>query len=277
MKLVFFIAFVSLVLLSGFLGFSYLADLKKDLGVSLVREKPKKVVDTFAVFSDPHSDTEMTKQALIRAKEVNVPYIFGLGDLTTVGTKEELRTMKELFDESGIPYHWTIGDHDLWQTGKSNFESLFGKTYYSLSKENTHYIFLDTSDTKKGIGEAQLNWLKSDLEQNKKKNILVFMHLPLYHPLNARTIWEKGGENSAVKKEVDQILQLFTKYPVKAVFAGDHHLSNDYIEPTSNVKMYIVGAITSERNLQKSRFSVVTVFEDGSLTVKEEVLNNGIQ
>jgi hypothetical protein len=62
------------------------------------------------------------------------------------------------------------------------------------------------------------------------------------------------------------------KYHVVATFAGDHHLSSDYTEPVSGVKMYIVGAVTRERNLQKPRFDMVTVYTDGTVEVSEVVI-----
>lgn len=272
MKFIFFIVFTILLTTSGLWGFFYISELKKDLGVSLQAEKPKKVASRLAIFADTHSDTTMVGEALKRVGELKIDYIVGLGDWTNIGTVSELQEMKALMASSKIPYWTTLGDHELWQSGTANFEGVFGKTYESFDKDGLHHILLNTSDTKKGLGEEQLNWLKEDLEKNKGKGTFLFMHLPLYHPLNYRTIWEKGGENEQVKKEVDELLPLLKKYSIKAAFAGDHHLSSDYLEPISGVKMYIIGAITSERNLQKSRFSIVNVFEEGSFSVEEVVL-----
>lgn len=276
MKFIFFIVFIILLVISGIWAFSYVSEIKKDLGLSLKAEKPKKIVGRFAVFADTHNDLAMVDKALRKAAELEVEYIMHLGDWTNLGTVEELQKMKEKFEASKIPYWGTLGDHDLWQSGSSNFESVFGKTYQSLDKNGLHHIFLNSSDTKKGLGREQLEWLKADLEKNKSQpragGIFMYMHLPLYHPLNYRTIWEKGGENEEVKKEVDELLPLLKKYSIKAAFAGDHHLASDYLEPVSHVKMYAIGALTSERNLQKSRFSVVSVFEDGGFSVEEVVL-----
>lgn len=133
-------------------------------------------------------------------------------------------------------------------------------------------VILDTSDTSLGINSTQLAWLKNDLEANKNKPVMIFMHLPVYHPSSPRTIWEKEGNNEVVKRQTQELLTLFKKYRILAVFAGDHHLSSDYTEPVSGVKMYVVGAVTGERNLQKPRFDIVTVYEDNSVKVEELVI-----
>ena len=226
----------------------------------------------FAVMSDIHSDKNYAQLALVAAKEKKVQYIVITGDWTKVGTKEELNEMKQIFDDSEIPYYSVPGDHDLWESGIANFRAVFGSPYQSFDKNGVHHILIDTSDTERGIGRDQMEWLKKDLSANNEKKILVFMHLPLYHPTSYRTIWEKQGENSGVKKETDELLSLLSDYGVERVFAGDHHLSSSYEEPSSGLKIRIVGAITLERNLQKPRFDLIDVFDDRSIEIEEVVL-----
>ena len=147
-----------------------------------------------------------------------------------------------------------------------------GKAYESFDKNSIHHILIDASDTDNGLGEVQLAWLKSDLEANKGKTVLIFMHLPPYHPYSSRTIWEKGGENAAVKQQVNEFFQII-KGKVNYIFAGDHHFYQSYTEPTTGVKITISGALTPERNLQEPRFSLVEVYDNGEVKVTDEVIN----
>jgi hypothetical protein len=236
-------------------------------------EPSKEVLAKFSVLTDSHNDLNYLSKALEKVKEVESDFVIHLGDWTQVGTQKELEESKEIIDKSGVVYQTVPGDHDLWaSSGVANFEKIFGAPYGSFDERGVHVVLLNTSDTKLGLGEAQLNWLRKDLIGNEGKMIFAFMHLPLYHPTNNRTIWEKGGMNSEVKKEVDLVLELFSKYKVKGVFAGDHHFSSNFTEPVSGVKMYIVGAVTSSRNLQVPRFNLVTVYKGGDYKVEEIVI-----
>lgn len=276
MKIISLLIIIIFFTLLGAIGL-YSWQLKRELGLSL-RKEDKTVISKFAIMGDTHNDLKMTTLALQRAKGVGVDYILHDGDWTNTGSLEELQTMKKLFVDSGIPFWGVAGDHDLWKSvGPDNYQAVFGKTYQSFDQKGVHQILLDTSSTASGLGQEQIKWLENDLKANPEKIIFVTMHLPLYspggNPLSNLTIWKKEGENETVKKEVtDQVIPMLAKAGVKAVFAGDQHLSSNYIEPTSHVKMYVIGAVTFERNLQTSRFSVVTVYSDGSFSVNEEVL-----
>ncbi len=273
--------FVSLVLLAGLV---YLGkDLVKEFAVGdqvfnfRLQEETKsqapqgKLISKFAVLTDTHSDTEMTKKALAQAKSLGADYLIHTGDWSTVGTIEELNTQKDLFDRAGLPYWGVAGDHDLWQSGTENFKTVFGSLYESFDRGGVHHILMDASDTKFGFGTEQLNWLKADLKRGKGP-VFIFMQLPPYHPFSSRTLWEKNGSNPAVKKEVDEFFQII-KGKVKAVFAGDHHFSASYTEPVSGVKIIVSGAVTSSRNLQEPRFNFVQVYDSCDFEVKEVVIS----
>ena len=79
-----------------------------------------------------------------------------------------------------------------------------------------------------------------------------------------------------------EILLFLVKDPpdVKALIAGDHHKSSSLVDPkTSRLMCDVVGAITSSLNeypqkaLQSSRFSVLSVYQDGSYGLSDIVLD----
>lgn len=238
----------------------------------------KPVVFKFAVLSDTHSDSESTAAALVKAKSLGAELVVVSGDLTQVGSIDELSAQKRLFDESGLEYHVTPGDHDLYNSaGNGNFKQMFGYTNQSFIKNNIHFVLLDAADSKKGIGDAQLKWATNEIKTKGSPLGFVFMHLPPYHASSTRTIYQKhqveGEINEKAKSEAQSLLKSLAEAKNYEVFSGDHHISNRYQEPESKVVINIVGAVTKERNLQTSRFDMVNVYEDNTFSIEEVEIN----
>lgn len=263
--------FGTVLSISAFLGRDLILNL-----IDLTSQKPisnkAKVIDRFAILSDTHSDDEETARAVAQAKKLGVKYMVVTGDFTKVGTIPEFQSQKKIFDASGLPYWGIMGDHDRWQSAQKNFELVFGKIYESFDRSTIHHILLDSSDVTNGLGNEQLNWLDSDIEKNKDKQILIFMHLPIYHPTSDRTIGDKGGTDPERQKQTERFLNLIKGRKIIAAFSGDHHLSSSYTEPTTSVKIFISGAVTRERNLQTPRFSLVEIYSDYSIKVEDQII-----
>lgn len=257
--------------ISAFLGRDLLLNLKDLTSKSQVVSN-QKVSARFAVLSDTHSDDTYTQKALVQAKAIGAEYIVHTGDWTKVGTTFELKSQKQVFDSSGLPYYGVMGDHDRWQSAEKNFELVFGPRFESFDRNGFHHILIDASDLKNGLGSDQLDWFKRDLEKNRTKEILIFMHLPIYHPTSDRTISDKAGADSERQKQTERFLNLIKGKKVIAMFSGDHHLSSNYTEPKTSVKIFISGAVTRERNLQTPRFSLVEIYQDYSIKVSDQVI-----
>lgn len=275
-----FFTIAVLVLLLFGLVVSISAFLGRDLLLNLVsltsnsnQTTNKKVIDRFAVLSDTHSDSLYTQKAVAQAKKLGATYLVHTGDWTKVGTVEELRAQKAFFDKVGLPYWGVMGDHDRWQSAEKNFELVFGRRFESFDRNKIHHILIDSSDLTNGLGTEQLNWLENDLAENKDKEILIFMHLPIYHPTSDRTIGDKGGNDLDRQKQSTSFLKLIKDKKVIGMFSGDHHLSSSYTEPETSARIFISGAVTRERNLQTPRFSLVEIYEDYSISVKDQVIN----
>lgn len=94
-----------------------------------------------------------------------------------------------------------------------------GVVAYSFDYATAHVIVLDTNDAtaEDGLGKAQLDWLKADLEANSDaKWTFVLMHKSLY----------SGGSHSydgEVVKMREQLVPLFYEYGVDIVFGGHDH------------------------------------------------------
>lgn len=107
-------------------------------------------------------------------------HVFGMicGDITAdiKNGPKFFSSVKQMFNNTGIPFFYVAGNHDMDITGRSNyrskktFEDHFGPAYYSFNRGKIHYVVLDdvffTGKAYSYIGyldEIQLNWLEQDL------------------------------------------------------------------------------------------------------------------
>ncbi len=241
------------------------------------KPKPRPVVSfKFALVADSHSENDLLTKALNLAKGQKVAFVIGLGDYTEVGTVTELTNAKKAFDSAGIRYFVTPGDHDLWDSrnrglaATTDFNQVFGPTNQAFSFGNARFIILDNSDNYLGFGQAQLDWLKSELDKTKSSPetnaVFALMHEPLYHPSSTRMM---GKVTPELRDEAGRVTKMLKDTGVKEAFFGDIHYFTQYSEPVTGLHMTTIGAVASQRNTQDPRFGIVTVNEDGSYKVED--------
>ncbi len=235
-------------------------------------EKPLK----FAVMGDIHLDAKNFKIALEKAKADGEDFVIVVGDLTSLGTKDELLAMKKILDESGLEYYTIPGNHDLWSGNpqKANlFREVFGPDFQSFKKAETKFILVDNGSflgikaMKGEDGQNQGEWLQGEVKECLVIDCLVFMHIPLNHP---RSLHIMGEENTPVMLEAKEWVKTLVENKVKEVFAGHLHFYSQY--NLDGLETTVVGAITGPRNLQSSKFLEV-VKEDKNLVKREVFLN----
>lgn len=251
---------------------------QNDLLSRIITAQPKpssKPLFKFLVLTDSHSDNNNLKKAIAQAKEKypDIQFIIGLGDYTEVGTVEELQRAKQEFDLSNLRYFVIPGDHDLWDSrdkqneALNNFQNIFGPSYQAFTYEDFRFLLLDNSDNYKGVGDKQQKWISEEL--NKKeggRGIIVVIHEPLYHPSSDHFM---GRVEESLKQQAKSLVYQLKAAGVRVVISGDIHFFSEYLEPETSLSMVTVGAITSERNPQAPRYSIVWVFDDGSVKVED--------
>lgn len=228
----------------------------------------------FAVVTDSHNDNLYLTKALNMAKNVDAKFVIGLGDYSDVGTIDELKQAKETFASGGLPYYTTAGDHDLWDSRNqklspdTNFGKTFGTTYTSFGYDEVRFLIIYNADNYKGVDALQRQWIEEELARvaPSAKATMVFNAIPIYHPSSDHIM---GKSESSLKSQADDLIALFGKYHIKAIFGGDTHFYSSYIEPRTLVPMYSVGAVTSNRNPQAPRFVLVDVFDSGDYSVAD--------
>ncbi len=147
------------------------------------------------------------------------------GDISSVAS--DMLGWKTWFEDiayqnwgSNAPVQLAFGNHERYGDSEYKMVQQFypytkqpdNRFYYSFDYGPVHFIILDPYDTGHGwsqnFTEAQLNWLKNDLEANKNAPYtLIFMH-----PNPVRL--------TGVKTELNLLCQ---QYDIDMIFCGHHH------------------------------------------------------
>ncbi len=233
------------------------------------------ILYSFAVMADSHLDYQNLARALAQAKAEGTQFVVGIGDLSDVGTIDELTKTKAVYAAADLPYYITPGDHDMWDSrnqkkdASQNFMDVFGAPYQSFTYKNTRFILINNADNYLGIDSTQLAWIEDELkniDQTATEQIFVVADIPLFHPSSDHVM---GKTEPKLKAQADHLMSIFARAGVKQIFSADTHMYSSYKDPTNNLPMITVGAVTSDRNPQIPRFLMVDVREDGSYNTRQ--------
>jgi hypothetical protein len=233
------------------------------------------VLYKFAIIADPHKDYEGLGRAISQAKENGAKFLIAMGDLSDVGTVDELRKTKEQYDLSGLPYYATLGDHDMWDSRdkkndpNKNFQEVFGSPYQAFTYSNTRFILINNADNYLGVDALQLSWIEDELkkeEKNPSDLLFVIADIPLFHPSSDHVM---GKVSDKLRAQAEHLNSIFARHGVDEVISADVHMYSEYIEPTNNLEMTTAGAVTSEKNPQSPRFLMVDVHQDGGYNIQD--------
>lgn len=239
----------------------------------------KPVSFSFLLVADSHNENNYLQKALEQGKgrAKNLQFVIGLGDYTEVGTLAELQSAKKVFDAAGLRYFLAVGDHDLWDardkgsiSPEVNFNKVFGQSYQSFVFKNVKFILMDNADIYLGMSQDQLDWVSLNLKKARvdenAKLIFGFIHAPLYHPSSDHTM---GNTEPKLKDQAKLLINMLKNEGTDELFAGDIHFFTRYQEPETKLNMTTLGAVASAKNTQAPRYSIVTVYEDGSYSVED--------
>ncbi|MCS7249888.1 MAG: metallophosphoesterase [candidate division WOR-3 bacterium] len=165
---------------------------------------------------------EIFKQIIEEIKILKPNFVITTGDLIEGNKKDSLAIIKEwekvlkMLKETDTKIYFTPGNHDIYsELSEKIYLSLIGKTYYSFSYENAHFIVIDNSryNSYYQMPKNMIDWLERDLQLHKKYRWkFVFMHRPF---------WRYEYEKNKLKDF--PLHQIFKKYQVNYVFSGHDH------------------------------------------------------
>jgi len=179
---------------------------------------------SIAVVCDTHFYKEKNKN-IIKLKDKILPsdeFMLIGGDLAQDGNIQDYLNYVELFDDIGLPYYSTIGNHDLFFNGWQTYKNIIGKSIYSLNLGNR--IRLISMDSANGtVGKKQLDWLEGELYNSTEpiKIVLTHFHFFCENPVELQRYTDQ--------EEVAYLINLFSKTNVDYVIMGHSH-KYDYRE-----------------------------------------------
>ena len=144
------------------------------------------------------------------------------GDLSQDCTFESYQHLANLLHRCEIKYYFFPGNHDDVDIINKVFDMNWvkDKVDYSFNINGWFVNVIDTSVYPEVLGELsddQLKNLKNNLEQNKNKPTIVFMH---HHPLLLNSAWL----DRYILKDAEKFINLIKLNPqVKAVLFGHIH------------------------------------------------------
>ena len=166
--------------------------------------------------------------AAVNALPQQPDFIVFTGDLThtTDDAAERRRRMAEFKEIVGglnvKAIRFLPGEHDASLDNGAAFQEYFGATHYSFDHKGVHFIAIDNvSDPGARVGEAQLAWLKADLDkQPKDARIVVLTHRPLFD-LVPKWDW--------ATRDGEQAMALLMPYSNVTVFYGHIHQEHHHM------------------------------------------------
>ena len=184
----------------------------------------------FIVVGDSNTLKPLEQSDLFKGflREFNVlkpPFVIHVGDIVLGGAADGVPAQWDLFDEviaaCGPPFFPIPGNHDISDAATEEiWKKRIGPNHYAFNYGNALFVLLDSEEVgaKERISDAQVRWLKAQLESSKAENIFVFLHQPYFEkegdPDTADAYWEAHWANVA---------EAFRGHPVRAVFSGHRH------------------------------------------------------
>lgn len=244
-------------------------------GVKEIAVKPQNKI-RFAFMTDLHMNAsgnrsrfEGLQQALDSVKRYDVDFIITGGDLVDIsggtgGTKDNnhlsqeeaeklYSRLKGMFDDSGIPYYQTIGNHDrYWDPdngyveGDELFKRYFGESYYTFEEKGVRFFVLNSvqrgGETHFMVGDKQIEWIEDQLKGvPHEMPIIVSMHVPvysLYYPLvrDKYIFWDVIGNYK-------EFIKVFEDHNLKLVLQGHMHIHEEIM--LQNISFVTGGAVSA--------------------------------
>ena len=199
----------------------------------------------FQVLSDIHlngrsSFNDQFSAALEEIKRLspNSAGIIVNGDITDDGRERTYELFQELIAEAGEdlpPVYCTIGNHDFWDSTKTDAERIATFLEYTNPDSDTvyfdkwingaHFIFLGSEMlgnwTAAYLSVEQLNWFRETLAENRDENrpIYVFLHQGI--PNTVAGTFDYQGWHGIERAE--EFAEIIGEYPEVILFTSHSH------------------------------------------------------
>jgi predicted phosphodiesterase len=198
---------------------------------TVIRVSPKQIgVEdegfTFYAVSDTHSGYSLFLSILPDIIAQNPDFMVMNGDFTNGGLPMEYDHAASVLESLPFPVYTTVGNHDVWNSGERFYAKYFGPEYYAFSYRGVHFILLDSA--RGFLGQRQLSWLRSQLDDARDRTVILLSHIPPIDPrsgaFDTGSQWHPELKHSLFSRtESEYLLALMQKWDVEAYIAGHTH------------------------------------------------------
>lgn len=152
----------------------------------------------FAFISDTHigspngsAEEDLRRTVADINQMTDIAFVVLTGDITELGTTEEIKTARAILDELKVPYYIIPGNHDTgWsESGGVAFAAIFGYDKFSFTYNGIRFIgcasgpYVRMSDGH--VPRDAVNWLEKELSTLKPDQPVIFLnHYPLDNGLD---------------------------------------------------------------------------------------------
>jgi 3',5'-cyclic AMP phosphodiesterase CpdA len=198
----------------------------KEVSQNIERVKSIEPSFQFALIGDSRDGEKVYCQLMQRILERKPNFVIHLGDMITRPGEKEWKEFIKISMAIDVPFFPVVGNHDVGVTlrGEEIYRKQFilpeGRTYYAFRAGGCLFVILDSEKGRGKIVDEQWSWLEDLLSSSNETFKLVFIHRPLFLPMDSL---KTGRAMDKYPVERDRLHQLFIKTGVKAVFAGDDH------------------------------------------------------
>ena len=125
----------------------------------------------------------------IRMLPARPSFMIHTGDISHLSKPAEFDDADRVIAQARLDVHYVPGEHDFLDDGMKLYGERYGKGtkgsgWYSFDAGGVHFVGLVNVVQLEGmgkLGQAQLDWLKKDLSQQKNSTpIALFAHIPLW-------------------------------------------------------------------------------------------------
>ncbi|NCD72077.1 metallophosphoesterase family protein [Mucilaginibacter agri] len=234
----------------------------------------------------------------IQRQSPKVDLILNGGDVVFDMNKENIDSINAQWklvngimkNESSLPIHYCMGNHDIWWYEDDKGQALYGKKYamdqlslakpyYSMVQNGWKIIVLDSVHLDIDntwyigkLGDEQFAWLKNELESTDAHTpVMVMSHIPILTALlmiedNIVNRWEMLGGD--MHTDTAKIINLFYQHPnVKLCLSGHLHMRDKVVY--NNVTYLCNGAVSGawwngNRRETAPGYGLIDLYADGS-------------
>jgi len=198
----------------------------RDVRQNIEKVKPIGPPFQFALVGDTRDGEKVYMRLMESALERKPHFFIHLGDMIPHSGEKEWSAFFEISKSIDVPFFPVMGNHDVSapSLGEKLYRKQFllpeGKTYYAFRAGGALFVILNSEEERGRIIGGQLSWLEHILSSSKETFKLVFLHRPLFLPIDSL---KKGGAMDRYPLDRDALHRLFLKTNVKAVFEADDH------------------------------------------------------